>query len=114
MEIRNATLEDAEAVHAVVQAAFEEYRGALPVSVGALDESVEDVQKAISEGQVVLALQRGKAVGTVRYELKPDLLYVGRLAVLPAYRGRGVGAALMDYVERLVPTLGRTRIQLAT
>jgi ribosomal protein S18 acetylase RimI-like enzyme len=62
----------------------------------------------------VVALEGAEAVGTVRYEVKPDLLYVGRLAVLPAYRGRGVGAALMSYIERLAPSLGRTRIQLAT
>src|SRR5436190_9777955 len=103
MEIRQATLRDVETVHGIVQAAFEEYRGALPVSVGALDESVEDVRNAISQGQVVIALEAEEAVGTVRYEVKPDLVYVGRLAVLPAYRGRGVGAALMTYVERLAP-----------
>jgi ribosomal protein S18 acetylase RimI-like enzyme len=114
MEIRHARIEDADAVHGIVRAAFEEYRGVLPVSVSALDESVEDVRKAISEGQVLVALVDGDAVGTVRYEVKPDLLYVGRLAVLPTHRERGVGAALMAYVERLAPSLGRSRIQLAT
>jgi GNAT superfamily N-acetyltransferase len=114
MEIRQATLEDAEALHVVVLAAFEEYRGILPVSVSALDESVEDVRKEISEGRVLMAAEGEEAVGTVRYEMKPDLLYVGRLAVLPSHRGRGIGAALMDHVERLAPSLGRTRIQLAT
>jgi predicted N-acetyltransferase YhbS len=114
MQIRQANQEDAEAVHAVVQSAFEEFRDKLAVSVSALDESVEDVRKAISEERVVVALEGAEAVGTVRYEVKPGLLYVGRLAVLPAYRGRGVGAALMAYIERLAPSLGRTRIQLAT
>jgi GNAT superfamily N-acetyltransferase len=114
MEIRQATLEDAEAVHKVVLAAFEEYRGVLPVSVSALDESVEDVRKAIFDGRVLLAVEDGQAVGTVRYEVKPDLLYVGRLAIVPSRRGQGIGAALMAHVERLAPSLGRTRIQLAT
>jgi GNAT superfamily N-acetyltransferase len=114
MEIRYARMEDAEAVHEIVGAAFEEYRGVLPVSVSALDESVEDVRKTISDGQVLLALEGAHAVGTVRYEVRPDLLYVGRLAVLPSYRRRGIGAALMTYIEQLAPSLDRTRIQLAT
>src|SRR5689334_21097808 len=114
MEIRHARVEDAEAVHDVVRAAFEEYRGVLPVSVSALDESLEDVREAISEGGVLLAVDGTQAVGTVRYEVRPDLLYVGRLAVSPSQRRRGVGAALMAFVEGLAPSLGRTRIQLAT
>jgi ribosomal protein S18 acetylase RimI-like enzyme len=114
MQIRHARIEDAEAVQEIVRAAFEEYHGALPVSVSALDESVEDVRKAISSGQVLLALEGARALGTVRYEVRPDLLYVGRLAVLPSDRKRGVGAALMAHVERLAPSLERTRIQLAT
>jgi len=114
MEIRQADTDDAEALHAVVQGAFEEYRGALAVSLSALDETMEDVRRAISAGRVLVALEGTEAMGTVRYDLKPDCLYVGRLAVLPAHRKHGVGAALMAYVERLAPTLGRTRIQLAT
>jgi ribosomal protein S18 acetylase RimI-like enzyme len=114
MYIRHARIEDAEAVHEIVRAAFEEYRGVLPVSVSALDESVEDVRKTISGGQVLLALEGAHAVGTARYEVRPDLLYVGRLAVLPSYRRRGIGTALMAYVEGLAPSLERTRIQLAT
>jgi GNAT superfamily N-acetyltransferase len=114
MKIRQARIEDAAAVHAVVQGAFEEYRGVLAVSLSALDETVEDVQRAISAGRVLVAVEGTEAVGTVRYDLKPDCLYMGRLAVLPAYRKNGVGAALMDYIEKLAPTLGRTRIQLAT
>jgi ribosomal protein S18 acetylase RimI-like enzyme len=114
MEIKQARSEDVEAVHEVVRGAFEEYRGVLAVSVSALDETVEDVRREISGGRVLVALEGREIVGTVRYDLKPDCLYVGRLAVLPAYRKRGVGAALMDYVERLATALGRMRIQLAT
>ncbi len=114
MEIRLARIEDAAAVHEVVLGAFEEYRGMLPVSLSALDETLEDVQREISAGRVLVAVEGMEAVGTVRYELKPACLYVGRLAVLPAYRKLGVGAALMAYIERLAPSLGRMRIQLAT
>ncbi len=114
LQIRQAAIEDAAAVYAIVQAAFAEYRDALPVSVGALDETQTDVLEAISAGQVLLALQAEVAVGTVRYEAQPGYLYVGRLAVLPACRGCGIGAALMAHIECLAPSLGRSRIQLGT
>jgi predicted N-acetyltransferase YhbS len=114
MEIRQAKLDDAEAVRRVVQEAFGEYREVVPVSLGALDETIEDVRLAVSTGRVLVAVDGAEVVGTVRYELKPDALYVGRLAVMPSYQGRGVGAALMAYVEKLAHTLGRTRIELAT
>src|SRR3954464_6005096 len=108
MHIRHATTEDAVAVYQIVQAAFEQYRGALPVSVNALDETLEDVLKDISAIGVLLAFDGDEPVGTVRYEVQPDLLYVGRLAVLPSHRRRGIGAALMEYVELLAPSLERT------
>jgi ribosomal protein S18 acetylase RimI-like enzyme len=114
MEIRQAQLDDAEAVHRVVQEAFGEYLAVVPVSLSALEETLEDVQREVSGGRVLVAVDGTEVAGTVRYELKPDALYVGRLAVLPSYQGRGVGVALMTYVEGLAPTLGRTRIQLAT
>jgi GNAT superfamily N-acetyltransferase len=114
LEIRQARSEDAVGVHRVVQEAFGEYRQAVPVSMSALDETPEDVRREVSSGNVVVAIDGTEVVGTVRYEVKPEVLYVGRLAVLPSYQRRGVGAALMEYVEKLAPTLGRTRIELAT
>lgn len=114
MEIRQATLDDTEVVHRIVQAAFEPFREVVPVSLSALDETIEEVREAVAEGRVLVAVEGEDGFGTVRYEVKPDSLYVGRLAVLPAYWGRGIGAALMAHIEQLAPSLGRTRIQLAT
>src|SRR5262245_35630088 len=114
LEIRPANLEDAAALHHIVQAAFAEYDGVLEVRPSALTETLEEVQQAIEEGGVLLAWDGDVAVGTVRYELNPDHLYVGRLAVLPSHRRRRVGIALMRYIEGLAATLDRTRIELCT
>lgn len=113
-EIRYATAEDASLLHDIIQAAFAEYRGVIAVPPGALAETLEEAEQAISQGAVLLACDGEEAVGTVRYEVRPDYLYVGRLAVLPSHRGRGVGAALMAYVEGLAPRVGRTRLHLGT
>lgn len=113
-KIRYAATEDAPLLHGIIQAAFAEYRGAIAVPPGALSETLEEVERAITEGKVLLAYDGAQAVGTVRYEVRPDCLYVGRLAVLPSHRGRRVGATLMAYVESLAPGLGRTRLYLGT
>src|SRR4029077_15463412 len=39
------------------------------------------------------------AVGSARFRLSPGYVYAGRVAVLPAYRGRGVAGALMAGIE---------------
>lgn len=131
---RRATGEDAETVHALVKSAFAEYDGKMPVQPGALRETLDEVKHDIESGNVLLAfdvpqdspvqpdnmpdlvaaLNSGEPVGTVRYEVQPDHLYVGRLAVHPDYRKQGVGAALMKYVENIAPPLGLTRIRLGT
>lgn len=117
-EIREATDKDAEMVYGIVQAAFAEYRETLAVLPGALRETLEETKRSIADGRTLLAYHSSDAiaepVGTVRYEARPGHLYVGRLAVLPDWRGRGVGRMLMEYVERLAPTMGLTRIRLGT
>jgi ribosomal protein S18 acetylase RimI-like enzyme len=113
IEIRPATPGDAEALHCIVQSSFAEYR-ALAVLPSALSETLEEVDDAIHGGHVFLAFHGSHAVGTVRYELEGEHLYVGRLAVLPEYRRHGIGAALMQHLEALAPTLGKTRIRLGT
>ena len=115
---RYATEDDAEAVHALIQAAFAEYIDTIPVPPGALADTVEDARKAISEGRTLLAYatdeEPATLAGTARYEPLEHHLYVGRVAVHPHYRRHGIGKALMEYIERLAPTLGYTRLYLGT
>lgn len=114
VQIRCATIEDAPLIHDIIQAAFAEYDGVIAVPPGALAETVEQAAQAIAEGTALLAYDGEEAVGTVRYEVRPDYIYVGRLAVLPTHRRRRVGAALMAHVESLAPALGRSKVHLWT
>jgi ribosomal protein S18 acetylase RimI-like enzyme len=114
LQIKRATIEQAHLVHEIVQAAFAEYQSKLAAPPGALSDTPADAEHDISEGVVLVAWAGGEPVGTVRYRLEPDYLYIGRLAVLPDRRGKGIGQALMAYVEKLAPGLGRKRIHLGT
>jgi len=114
LEIRPATILEAATVRAIIQAAFAEYEDTIPVPTSASAETIAEAEVDIAEGRVFLAVAGEKAVGTVRYKLYPEYLYVGRLAVLPLYRGKGIGVALMEFLENLASTLGRNSVQLGT
>jgi ribosomal protein S18 acetylase RimI-like enzyme len=77
-----------------------------------VSETVDDVRAAIAKGGAVLAWEDGEAVGSARYQWYPDHLYIGRVAVIPAYRGKGVGSALMRRIEEIARERGCGEIRL--
>lgn len=89
----------AEVVRGLMRAAFSEYGAVLTVPSSSMWESVEDVAGHIAEGGAVLARVGAEPVGSGRYALRDDHVYIGRLSVLPAYRGRGIGASMMLAME---------------
>jgi ribosomal protein S18 acetylase RimI-like enzyme len=117
---RHATEEDAEVVHDIIQAAFAEYRGTIPVPPGALSETVEEVRARVAEGRTLILYHGAEhdnpeeAAGTAAYEPREGYLYVGRVAVLPQWRHRGVGRKLMGTVEEMAPIFGLSRLRLGT
>jgi ribosomal protein S18 acetylase RimI-like enzyme len=127
---KQATEEDAPDVHALIQLAFGEYRDSIPVSPGALNDTLEAITDAVRKGTTIILLdgelelldgiitypstENAQLVGTARYETRPDYLYVGRVAVHPDHRRQGIGASLMRHIEGLAPSLGYTRLHLET
>ena len=112
LTLRDATPSDAEAVYQVTKAAYAEYRGFLDPPSGVAKETREAVERSLGEGGAVLASIDGIAVGAVRYEPRDQSLYVGRLAVLPSHRRRGIGRALMATAEERAQRMGLSRIIL--
>ena len=91
--------EQAELVRELMRAAFAEYDAVLTVPSSAMWESVEDVSEHIALGGAVLARLGSEPVGSGRYELREDHVYIGRLSVLPSHRGHGIAAAMMLAME---------------
>lgn len=99
MRLVLAGVDDAELVHRIMQAAFAEYRGVLDPPSSAHAETVADVARALAAGDGALAWLGTEAVGSARYGRQPAHLAIGRIAVLPAYRGSGIGGALATFLE---------------
>ena len=104
-----AARHDAPLVHRLVCEAFLEYEGVLQPASGALSETVEDVGNAIANGGAVLAWSGDIAVGTARFSLRADEVYVERVAVAPAYRGASIATLMMQHIEAHARTLGVER-----
>ena len=94
-----ATPDDAPLVRQIMLAAFDQFRGTLEPPSSALDETVEDTRRMIATGGGALAWDDETAIGSARFLPRTDHLYVGRVAVVPTFRCRGVASALMAFME---------------
>jgi GNAT superfamily N-acetyltransferase len=97
---------------AVLQAAFAEYDRCLTPPSGVHTESIESLTAKLARGGGAFAWHGDRAVGSVLFEPRAEALYLGRMAVLPAYRRQGIGARLVAYVEEQALARGLKQITL--
>jgi len=111
LTLRAATDADVPAITALLKAAFAEQATLMPPS-GALAETDEKVRRVMRAAGVLLAVIDRTIVGCVFYETEGSALYFFRLAVLPAYRRRGIAGALLDAGEEIARLRGIARTRL--
>ncbi len=72
------------------------------------------IQADLDQGERYFVCEvKGQAVGCVAYESpEPDLAYLNRLAVLPAFQNRGVGKQLVDKVIFLARAEDKKQISI--
>jgi len=109
-------------VAALLRKAFEEYRGLLNPPSGAHEESAEQLRLVLKDSRALVAVVKNRSndanapadriVGCVFYQFLLDHVYLFRLAVLPGYRRRGIGHALIQQVEEITRFAGIHLIQL--
>jgi len=103
--------EATDTVHRLTQAAFASQALLDPPS-GAVLESVDVVREHLTAGRGILATARGEAVAAARVVLHEDYLHLRRLAVHPDCQRRGIGRAIMLWLQCQAPELGRHEIRL--
>lgn len=97
-------------VRSLMRAAFAGTRAfAHPSS--ALRESTDDVAEVLARGGGVIARAEGADVASARFFPEDDALVIERLGVLPAHRGRGLGAALVGWLVEHARELGCVEVR---
>ena len=112
LRIRAAGLDEAAKVLEIMRLAFGEYRGKLHPESGALGETLKDVRTGIESGGAFLAFVDEAIAGCARYRVFPDHVYGERIGVLPAFRGRGIAAALTKAIEASAGDHGVPQVQV--
>jgi ribosomal protein S18 acetylase RimI-like enzyme len=114
LSLRDATLDDASLMTDLIRTAFEDQRGKIDPPSGAHNDTPEKVRAKLQQGGGILAYVDGEVAGCVVYYPEGEHhLYLGRLAVLPAFRQHGVGHALVAAVEAKAKQQGYTGISLS-
>ncbi len=113
--IRAASIEDAPIILEITRAAFEQFRGRLDPPSGVFHETLDTLLESTFQPNhgATLALIDDSPAGTLRWSVAPQRqhLYVGRVAVLPAYRRQGVASALMNWADAHARALGLPAVQ---
>ncbi len=106
MQIVKATLEDAETILALQKVAYQSEAALYnDYTILPLHEKIEHTQEAFSSHLVLKALDdEGKILGSVRGKIEKGVTKIGKLMVHPSAQNKGVGRALMEAIEKELPS----------
>lgn len=99
VEIQPASPTDTSEILDIIVRSFEHYRDALIPTPSVFRETEATLREKLELGGGFFAMVDSRRVGFVWYELRETYVYLGRLSVLPEYRGLGIGKALIGVVE---------------
>jgi putative acetyltransferase len=115
INIRRASVDEAEAIAAILYEAFAEYESLYtPEGFAATTPTAEQIQQRWSEGPVWVAVQNDRLVGTVAATPRGEALYIRSMALLPAARGQGIGRRLLNQAEDFAREQGYRQLLLST
>jgi predicted N-acetyltransferase YhbS len=105
---------DAAAVAALIRAAFAAQSVVTDPLPSALRVTGADVTAHLRSGAGAVAEVADALAGSALWVEQRGGLYLGRLAVAPAWRGRGIARALVAATEAAARMIGLPRVHLST
>ncbi|MGI9482182.1 MAG: GNAT family N-acetyltransferase [Hyphomicrobiales bacterium] len=111
MSIRAATSDDLTSVREIAEAAYLPYVAAIGKKPAPM---VADFASQIANGQVWLFSDEEIVLGYVVAYPSGGAMQLENIAVDPAFHGRGVGKALVTYVEKAARRQGLKAVELYT
>jgi GNAT superfamily N-acetyltransferase len=109
--IRKAVQADADAVRAVVLAAYKRYVAVIGSPPGPM---LDDYAARIAAGQAWVLEDAHGIAGVLVLEDGPDCFLLDNIAVAPDRQGAGLGRVLLDFSEREALARGHRAITLYT
>lgn len=109
--LRRATAADAEAIKAVVRAAYAPW---VPVMGREPWPMRVDYAEAMTRGFIDLHYLGEDLAALIEMRRAPDHLLIVNVAVTPAFQGRGLGRELLAHAERAAVSLGLSETRLYT
>jgi predicted N-acetyltransferase YhbS len=103
-----------ELILAVIRAAFAYMDGVIEPPSSAHRLTVQTLRAKAASETGFLALAGDMIVGCVFIAEQPDHFYLGKMAVMPAFQGRGAGRRLMRAAEQHALRAGKPVIELQT
>lgn len=116
-EVRKAVISDGEEIRILARKSFKMYteNAGITELIAPLEETYEEVIKAIETTEVFVALSNEEVIGSVRIEIKPDnTAYLSRFGVSSVHQNNGIGKILMNAVDTAMRELGITLLYLHT
>jgi ribosomal protein S18 acetylase RimI-like enzyme len=125
LTIRDARLEELDDVALLIKAAYRQYKPLMPADGWRFyEQSMGDVRSRLGEAQLIVAELNRKLAGTVTLYLERSATSlegwpdgwggIRLLAVLPKFRGHGIGRALMEECLRRCRSYGLSTVGLHT
>lgn len=108
---RPARIEETEAVRNLVVSAYTHYVARMGKPPGPM---LDDYARRIADGQAWVVETGGAIAGLVVLEDDGDALLLDNIAVAPSAQGKGLGRALMAFVETEARRLGHPQVRLYT
>ena len=112
LTLRLASAADAGVIVDLVRLAFSTQSVPTNPPSSALKETPASVMRELEQGGGAVVTSGGVMVGAVLWREEEGSLYVGRLAVDPSQRRRGIARLLMAEAEREARRRGLTRMHL--